>query len=113
MAEDRKTLLESLKDTFEFYKKRNSVGLMKTDHVIFIPTELMVKESQETQAFIKLARYINEQKEWFCPIQAEENTIQGVAGVEFIFTFASETQFEKIIREIESRVYHYYQKTEG
>ncbi|QIW88649.1 hypothetical protein P59_051 [Bacillus phage P59] len=104
MSEERKTLLQSLKDTIVFFKERKTVGRMKTEHSIFIPTELMKNQSEETEEFIKAAKAINNHPEWFCPIAAEQLAIGKVAGVEFVFTFGEDTQFDSIIAEIEQRL---------
>lgn len=77
---------------------------MKTEHIIFIPSELMVNASKETAEFIKAAKLINKNKEWHCPVIAEECSIVKVSGIEFVFEFSPQTNFEAIISEINSRL---------
>ena len=101
---ERQPLLASLKVTVQFFKERKTVGRMKTEHAIFIPSSLMVEQSDETEDFIKAARHINKQKNWFCPVEAISVNMRGIAGVEFVFSFSVDTQFDAIIAEIESRL---------
>jgi len=104
MSEERKTLLHSLKDTVQFFKERQTVGRMKTEHEIFIPVELMKDQAKETEEFIKAAKFINAAKEWQCPVTAEQVSVGKFSGVTFVFTFSSDTVFDSIIREIETRL---------
>ncbi|MCB5366985.1 hypothetical protein [Collinsella aerofaciens] len=102
--EERKPLLASLKDTVEFYKERKTVGRMKTEHSVFIPSSLMIDQAKETEDFIKAARYINNKKEWNCPVSAEKVTVVKFSGVEFVFQFSVETDFDAIIRYLEGKL---------
>jgi hypothetical protein len=104
VSEERKTLIQSLKDTIVFFKERKTVGRMKTEHSIFIPTELMRDKSEETEEFIRAAKAINNHPEWFCPVAAEKVAVGKVAGVEFVFSFNEDTKFDDIIEEIEQRL---------
>lgn len=74
---------------------------MKTEHSIFVPSELMVNSADETKEFIKAARTINKHKEWKCPVSVEQTTIVKVSGVEFVFEFSPETDFDSIIKFLE------------
>lgn len=103
-TEERKPLLASLKDTVEFYKERKTLGRMKTEHSVFIPSSLMIDQAKETEDFIKVARYINNKKEWNCPVSAEKVTIVKVSGVEFVFQFSVDTDFDAIISYIDSKL---------
>jgi hypothetical protein len=104
MSEERKTLLASLKDTFLFFKERETVGRMKTEHSIFIPSDLMVKQAKETEEFIIAARTINQHREWNCPVSADQLTMVKITGVEFVFQFQPDTDFEGIIGFIDSKL---------
>lgn len=103
MSEERKRLIEQLRDTVEFFSQRKTVGVMRTEHSIFLPSELILEQSKETEEFIKAARAINNKEEWNCPVIAER--IEGkLRGVEFIFQFSKDTKFKDIIEEIEARI---------
>ena len=102
--EKRKTLLETLKDTVEFFKNRKTVGRMKTEHAIFIPTQLITNSEKETEEFILAAKKINAHEEWHCPVETEPMTTRDIAGVNFIFTFSPNTDFDRILEDINSRL---------
>lgn len=102
--EQRKPLLAQLVDTVRFFSQRKTVGKMKTEHSIFIPTQLMINQAKETEEFIKVARDINQTVEWHCPVVAEKITTGKFTGVEFIFQFSPDTDFDAIIEELESRL---------
>lgn len=102
--ENRQTLLHSLKETVEYFKNRKSVGRLKTEHAIFIPSALMKDKAKETEDFIKTARHINQTEQWSCPVEANPMTTSGVAGVEFVFQFQAGTKFDEIIEEIQTRL---------
>lgn len=104
MSEERKTLLESLKDTVVFFKERKTIGVMKTEHSIFIPSALMVNQAEDTEAFIKAARHINNTAEWACPVLAKKKTIVNISGIEFIFQFNPMTKFDEIINYLEGKI---------
>ena len=104
MSEERKTLLQGLKDTFIQFKGRNSVGRMRTEHSVFIPASYLQDQSEETAEFIVAAKAINNRAEWGCPIKAEMKTFGSVKGVDFIFAFSPSTDFDAIIAEVESRL---------
>ena len=94
---DRKTLTESLRVTVHHFKNRSTIGRMDTEHSIFIPTSLMTDQAEETKEFILQARYINRQEEWKCPVVAEQLTMRGISGIEFVFKFSPDTDFDAII----------------
>ena len=103
MSEERKHLLRQLKETVEYFKNRKTVGRMKTEHSIFIPSSLMLEQSNETEAFIKAAKHINNTEEWNCPVVAAK--LSGtITGVEFVFEFTPDTEFDAIMNEIETRL---------
>ena len=104
--EKRKTLLESLKDWVVIFKSRETVGRMKTEHSIFIPVQLMKDQSEETTLFIRAAKAINNDSSLGCSVIAERKSDKSLsgAGVEFIFEFDTKTDFDSIIREIETRL---------
>ena len=104
MTEERVPLLMSLKKTMEFFKERTTVGRMKTEHSIFIPTSLMLDQAKETEDFIKAAKAINNHPEWYCPVAPEKVAVGSVAGVDFVFTFNEKTEFDSIIHEITERL---------
>lgn len=104
MSEGRKPLLHSLKETFEFYKVRRTVGRIGTEHAIFIPAELMTNEAKETAEFIVMAKKIKNMKEWGCPVDVEKLTTGKVPGLEFVFSFDENTQFDTIVAEINKRL---------
>ncbi|AYJ75914.1 hypothetical protein Goe25_00430 [Bacillus phage vB_BsuM-Goe25] len=104
MSEERKSLLNELRETFVIFKGRNSVGRMKTEHSIFIPSSYLQEKSGETEEFIRAAKEINKQSEWACPVEAVPLTTANVKGVEFVFTFSPSTNFDAIISEIDSRL---------
>jgi len=107
MSEQRPVLLESLKNTFEFFKERKTVGRMITEHVIFIPSVLLVEQEGETSDFIKAARAIRSNIGLKCPVEINEvknPRIHGTAGIEFIFSFSEDTQFDKIISALNAKL---------
>lgn len=104
MSEERQTLLHSLKGKVQFFKERQTVGRMKTEHEIFIPVQLMKNQAKETEEFIKAAKFINSAKEWQCPVTAEQVTVGKFAGVTFVFTFSEDTKFDSIIHELDQRL---------
>lgn len=101
MSNNRKPLVEQLKEAIEFFSKRKTVGIMKTEHSVFIPSEMIVYSSKEVEEFIRAARRINENSHLGCPVIAEEVNL-GVQGIEFVFQFSEETKFTDIIRELDS-----------
>lgn len=101
---DRQPLIVSLKDTVRFFKERKTVGRMKTEHSIFIPSALMIEQAKETEEFIKAARSINLDESFKCPVIAEKVNMRGVSGIEFVFQFSPDTDFEAIIDYLNSRV---------
>lgn len=104
MSEERKTLLASLKDTVVFFKERKTIGRMKTEHSIFIPSSLMVNQAEETEEFIVAARTINQHVEWQCPVLAEQTTMVKISGVEFVFQFNPNTDFDAITGFLDSKI---------
>lgn len=104
MSEERKTLLASLKDTVAFFKERKTVGRMTTEHSIFIPSALMVNQAEETEQFVKAARHINNTVAWGLPVLAEQVTMVKLTGVDFVFQFNPNTDFDSIINYIEERL---------
>ncbi|AMQ66576.1 hypothetical protein BH753_gp094 [Bacillus phage Shbh1] len=102
---DRKSLLHSLRDTVEFFKSRATVGVMRTEHSIFIPSELLSGEdvAEETDEFIKASRYINKKVEWCCPVSAEQQNGL-LKGIEFVFQFSKDTKFDDIIEYLEGKM---------
>lgn len=104
MPESRVTLLESLKDTVAFFKERKTIGRMKTEHSIFIPSSLMINQAEETKDFIKVARKINNTPAWGCPVLVEKRTMVNISGIEFVFQFNPMTNFDAIIHYLEEKV---------
>lgn len=103
MTEERKPLLEQLRDRILFFKERRTVGMIKTEHAVFIPTQLMLNSSKETEQFIVAAREIGKMEELNCPVAAEKAN-PGVPGIEFVFEFSSATDFDGIVSEIDNRL---------
>lgn len=103
MAEKRKTLLESLKEQVVFFKERKTIGVMKTEHVIFIPSALMVDQAKDTEDFVKAARHINSTPAFRCPVLAEKRTVVKISGIEFVFQFNPNTDFDAIINYLEEK----------
>lgn len=101
---DRKTLIESLRDTVLHFKNRGTIGRMDTEHSIFIPTSLMNNQAEETKEFILQARFINKQEQWNCPVIAEKLNMRGIAGVEFVFKFSPDTDFDSIIDDLNAKL---------
>lgn len=100
---ERKHLLKQLKDRIQFFSQRKTVGRMKTEHSIFIPTEMLLEQTDEIKSFILTARAINNMEEWKCPVVAEK--LEGkVQGIEFVFQFSKDTDFPKIIEYIDSEL---------
>lgn len=104
MSEERKPLLTQLIETVRFFRDRKTVGRMKTEHSIFIPTQLMINQTKETEDFIKAARDINRTEEFNCPVVIEKHENSRFPGVEFVFQFSPDTKFDAIIRELESQL---------
>lgn len=101
---DRKTLIESLRDTVLHFKNRSTIGRMDTEHSIFIPTSLIIDQEEETKEFIREARFINKQEQWHCPVAAEKITMRGISGVEFVFKFSPDTDFDSIIENMNTKI---------
>ncbi|AOZ61959.1 hypothetical protein QCM8_38 [Bacillus phage QCM8] len=104
MNVERITLSESLRAEFIRYKDRKTVGIMATEHEIFIPTELIQNAAEETEEFIKVARHIGRQEEWGCPVTAEPKTVMKKPGVEFLFKIQAHTKFDDIIAYISTKI---------
>ncbi|ALO79467.1 hypothetical protein HOBO_46 [Bacillus phage Hobo] len=104
MEETRKTLTAQLKDTVAFFKDRKTVGRMKTEHSIFIPSKLMLEKEGETAEFIHVARHIGRQSEWRCPVAAEQVNIVKTQGVEFVFSFQTDTDYVAIMDYISGKI---------
>lgn len=102
--EERKSLLAQLKDTIEFFSKRKTLGRMKTEHSIFIPSQLMLNQAKDTEEFIKAARDINQTIEWNCQVSVVQVKSGKYPGVEFVFAFNPDTKFDSIIVELETRL---------
>jgi hypothetical protein len=100
---ERKPLLHQLRDTVRFFSERKTLGRMKTEHSIFIPSELMLHQSEETEEFIKASREINNNPNFNCPVVAEKHTGK-LSGVEFVFQVSSDPGFSSIITELDSRL---------
>lgn len=77
---------------------------MKTEHSIFIPSSLMVNQAEETEEFIKAARHINNTAVWNCPVMAEQATMVKITGIEFVFQFNPNTNFDAITSFIDSQL---------
>lgn len=101
---ENKNLLDKLKDTVEFFSERKSVGRMKTEHVIFVPVKLITNSQKETADFIKTAKYINKVEAFYCNVSAEKVIRADVQGIEFVFEFTDNTDFDSIIEEINKRI---------
>lgn len=101
---ERVTLLQTLRDTVLKYSNRGTVGRMKTEHSVFIPATLISEKSEETADFIKAARYINNKKDWNCSVLAEKLAIGTISGIEFVFQFNLETDYDAIVDYLESRL---------
>jgi hypothetical protein len=102
---ERQTLLQSLADKVQYFKDRVTVGMMKTEHSIFIPSALIIDQAEETEAFIVTAREIGKVSHWGCPVTAEKQELpvpggQKLKGVEFVFSFSGATDFDAILEEI-------------
>jgi hypothetical protein len=101
-----KTLLESFKEQVVKSQNNKALGRMKTEHSIFIPAQLMRDQSQDTKDFILFAKLLRKNTEFNCEVTAEEKPAKSLsgAGIEFIFEFSEDTDFDGIIREIEARL---------
>jgi hypothetical protein len=79
---DRKTLIESLRDTVLHFKNRSTIGRMNTEHSIFIPTSLIIDQEEETKEFIREARFINNKNDGTAQWKRKKITMRGISGVE-------------------------------
>jgi hypothetical protein len=102
--EDRTTLPEELKNAILHYRDRRTVGVITTEHVIFIPTELMKNSEEETDLFIDITSEIKFNEHWNCKVEYTKVTEANVPGLEFVFSFTPETEFDKIIEFIEDKL---------
>lgn len=102
MSNQRKRLVEQLKEIVKFFSNRRTVGRMKTEHSIFIPSSMLLEQAEETEEFIKAARYINSKPEWGCKVTPEKQEGK-LSGVEFVFEFSTDTDFDSIISELARR----------
>jgi len=100
------SLLKSFMDWVIVFKSRKTVGRMKTEHSIFIPAQLIRDQSQDTKDFILFAKLLRKNPDFNCEVTAEEKPAKSLsgAGIEFIFEFSEDTDFDGIIREIETRL---------
>jgi len=104
MSNERKPLLNQLRDIVARYQNRKTVGRMRTEHAVFIPSQLMIDKAQETDNFIRVARAINNQEDFNCPVSAEKHETSNISGIEFVFYFNADTKFSEIIEEIDTRI---------
>jgi hypothetical protein len=102
--EERATLPEQLKDVVLHYRDRRTVGVITTEHVIFIPTELMKTNEEETDLFIEVVADIKNTDSWNCKVEYTKVTEGNVPGLEFLFTFTADTKFNDIVAYIEDRL---------
>lgn len=102
------SLLTSFKERMIKSQSSGALGRMKTEHSIFIPAQLMRDQSQDTKDFILFAKLLRKNPEFNCEVTAEEKPAKSLsgAGIEFIFEFSEDTDFDGIIREIETRLAH-------
>lgn len=98
----KNSLLDSFEKVVQTYstKKLNYVG--KTEHVIFIPLELVKGDRGGTDSFVKVARDINKEVSWGCPVSLESKTEGAVKGIEVVFGFSETTDFNGILDYINS-----------
>lgn len=85
------------------FSSRDTVGVMKTEHSVFIPAEFISEQSDETEDFIKASRKIANTPDWKCEVTPEELTGK-LVGIEFVFEFSEDTDYKSIISELETRV---------
>lgn len=97
---ERKTLLNQFRSTLTYTKTRGFVTGIKTEHVVFIPSVMVQEAGIETKEFIKYAREINTTSNWNCKVTANREVHGDVHGIEFIFEFSVDTDFEAIIEGI-------------
>ncbi|WNO29785.1 hypothetical protein [Bacillus phage SDFMU_Pbc] len=92
-------LTTSFRKTIEKFKNHNSVGLIDTEHVIFIPASQLHadrEESSDSPAFMMMLGTINRKKEWNCPVEIGKTKIGDVEGLEIVIKFSKETNYQKI-----------------
>ena len=100
--ETRLTLLEQFRNTVEAFKDRKTVGRIKTEHVVFIPTSLMTESETEANDFIVAARQIRKNDHWGCNVSVNQVYESEVAGLEVVFEFTKDTDFNGIISNLDS-----------
>lgn len=96
---EHKPLPQQLINTVNHFRTRNSVGVMTTEHSVFIPAPMMRDKSQETEEFVTIAKKINKNEKLNLPVKTEEH--EGLLmGVEFVFSFNEDTDFDGVIEVI-------------
>lgn len=99
MSNEKTPLTKSFRKTIEKFKNHNSVGLIDTEHVIFIPASQLHTDSEESSdspAFMVLLGTINRKKEWNCPVEIGKTKIGSVEGLEIVIKFSKATDYHKI-----------------
>ncbi|AHZ10365.1 hypothetical protein FP73_gp053 [Bacillus phage Hoody T] len=98
-----KNLIDSFKINVIKYKGREIKGSSVLEYEVFIPVELMVNQSQDTDNFIKMAKYIKNDKELGCLVALEKDKVvrlsasESVQGIAFVFTFNQFTDFDRLL----------------
>lgn len=102
--ETPRNLIEYLRDAVIGYSKRETLGVVKSEHSVFIPSAALEEAFVETTDFILLARAIRKNKEYGCPVTVEEMNAGGHGGLEFVFGFSKFTDFDAILSLINAKL---------
>ncbi|AGB62630.1 hypothetical protein [Bacillus phage phiAGATE] len=99
MSNTNLPLTTSFRKTIEKFKNHNSVGLIGTEHVIFVPASQLHADggnSADSPAFMMMLGTINRKKEWNCPVEIGRTRIGAIEGLEIVIKFSKETDYHKI-----------------
>ncbi|QVW28825.1 hypothetical protein [Bacillus phage SWEP1] len=102
--EEPRNLIERLRDSVEEFSKRETLGSIKTEHVVFIPSKSLEEDAVDTTQFILLAREIRKNPEYGCPVSVEQMNTGGHGGLLFVFEFSQFTKFANLVSLIETKL---------
>lgn len=101
--QEPKNLIDLFKINVLKYKGREIKGSSVLEYEVFIPVELMENQAQDTDNFIRMAKYIKNTKELCCQVELEKDKVvrlsanQSLHGIAFVFTFNEFTQFDTLL----------------
>lgn len=100
---EREPLLKQLQHTIKHYSRPDHVWFNKSEHAIFIPTEIMINAPTETKDFIMFAKKLKANKDLNIAVHEEKVTMP-VPGINFVFTMSQDTKFDEVAKLIDKKL---------